>query len=474
MDEKKRLLKNTVIISVGSITTKMLSFFLIPFYTIYLNNTEYGLYDYICTLGTCIVPIMSMLMDESMFRFLIDCKSGEEKKAVITNSLLIQILGMLLIVIFGCVSYYIFNIKYSFFITLYYFACSMAYIINPILRGQGLFILYTLYNAAISLLLVTLTIVVVVFFDMKVDGLLLANASAHIIISILIGTYIKIWRFFDFHFYKLAKIREMVLYSLPLIPNRIALVIMSIADRIIIISFLDFAVAGIYAVANKLATVIGVIYGFFGIAWPETAARVVKTEDSKDLYNNLFFTTYYFLASILIWILTIIPYVFYFFIDVKFFEAMNYIPLLFLSAYFYCLAIFLGGILTAHKDTVAVGYTTISAVTTNVILGILLIDKLGVYGVSFANCVANFVMFQHRKICVNKYSVIKCFDSGFISLNIIVSSFVVFSYYWKNQYLNFFSFFFASLYLVFILKKLGFIVIIQSKIYDFYSSKICK
>ena len=68
MDEKKRLLKNTVIISVGSITTKMLSFFLIPFYTIYLNNTEYGLYDYICTLGTCIVPIMSMLMDE--------CKPG--------------------------------------------------------------------------------------------------------------------------------------------------------------------------------------------------------------------------------------------------------------------------------------------------------------------------------------------------------------------------------------------------------------
>lgn len=111
MDEKKRLLKNTVIISIGSITTKILSFLLIPFYTIYLNNTEYGLYDYICTLGTCIIPIVSMLMDESMFRFLIDCKSAEEKKEVITNSLLIQILGMFLIVLFGCVSYYIFNIK---------------------------------------------------------------------------------------------------------------------------------------------------------------------------------------------------------------------------------------------------------------------------------------------------------------------------------------------------------------------------
>ena len=37
MDEKKRLLKNTVIISIGSITTKILSFFLIPFYTYILT-----------------------------------------------------------------------------------------------------------------------------------------------------------------------------------------------------------------------------------------------------------------------------------------------------------------------------------------------------------------------------------------------------------------------------------------------------
>lgn len=470
MDEKKRLLKNTLIISVGSITTKMLSFFLIPFYTIYLNNTEYGLYNYICTLGTCIIPIMSMLMDESMFRFLIDCKSAEEKKEVITNSLVIQILGMVLIIIFGCVSYYIFNIRYSFFITLYYFACSMAYIINPILRGQGLFILYTLYNVVISLLLVTLTIVVVVFFDMKVEGLLLANASAHIIISILVGIYIKIWRFFDLHFYNQMKIKEMALYSLPLIPNRISFVGMEIADRVIIISFLDFAAAGIYAVANKLSTLIGVVYGFFGIAWQETAARIVKNEDARYFYNNLFSTTYIFLWSILIWFITIIPYIFYFVIDEDFIDAMNYIPLLFLSVYFYCLAIFLGGILAAYKNTTAMGYTTISAVTTNVVLGLLLINEFNVYGVVAAHCIANFIMFQHRKFYVNKY--IELDGCNITIINLLIVIFVIGAYYWKNPYLNFCSFLLASLYLVFILKELGFMVIIQQKVYDFYSRKM--
>jgi len=178
------------------------------------------------------------------------------------------------------------------------------------------------------------------------------------------------------------------------------------------------------------------------------------------------------LASILIWVLTIVPYIFYFFIDVKFFKAMNYIPLLFLSAYFYCLAIFLGGILTAYKDTTAIGYTTISAVITNIILGIFLIGEFEVYGVSFAHCIANFIMFQHRKFYVNKY--IKLDKCNISIINLLIAMFVIGAYYWKNQYLNFCSFFLASLYLAFILKELGLMVIIQQKMYGFCSRKIHK
>ena len=56
-----------------------------------------------------------------------------------------------------------------------------------------------------------------------------------------------------------------------------------------------------------------------------------------------------------------------------------------------------------YKDTTAIGYTTISTVITNIILGIFLIGEFEVYGVSFAHCIANFIMFQHRKFYVNKY-----------------------------------------------------------------------
>lgn len=85
MNEKKRLIKNTGIIAIGNISTKLVSFFLLPLYTTLLSASEYGVFDYILSIATFCVPFVSVLMDESIFRFLIDCKKQEEKEKVIST-----------------------------------------------------------------------------------------------------------------------------------------------------------------------------------------------------------------------------------------------------------------------------------------------------------------------------------------------------------------------------------------------------
>ena len=45
MNEKKRLIKNTGIIAIGNISTKLVSFFLLPLYTTLLSASEYGVFD---------------------------------------------------------------------------------------------------------------------------------------------------------------------------------------------------------------------------------------------------------------------------------------------------------------------------------------------------------------------------------------------------------------------------------------------
>lgn len=85
MDEKKRLIKNTGIIALGNISTKMIGFLLLPLYTSVLSTEEYGTIDYITTISMFLVPFISMLMDEAVFRFLIDCRNDEERKKSFIN-----------------------------------------------------------------------------------------------------------------------------------------------------------------------------------------------------------------------------------------------------------------------------------------------------------------------------------------------------------------------------------------------------
>lgn len=69
MKETNRLLRNTGIIAIGNLSTKAISFFLLPLYTAILSTHEYGVIDYIITLSMFCVPCISFLMDEAIFRF---------------------------------------------------------------------------------------------------------------------------------------------------------------------------------------------------------------------------------------------------------------------------------------------------------------------------------------------------------------------------------------------------------------------
>ena len=82
MNENKRLIKNTGIIAVGSLSTKIVSFLLLPLYTALLSSSEYGTFDYIYSIAVFSLPFLTFLMEESIFRFLLDCKTDKEKQEV--------------------------------------------------------------------------------------------------------------------------------------------------------------------------------------------------------------------------------------------------------------------------------------------------------------------------------------------------------------------------------------------------------
>ena len=87
MKYKRDLLKNTAIITIGRISTQLVSFLLLPLYTSVLSTKEYGSYDLLNTYSIFMIPFITLLMEEAMFRFLIDAKDEKERNSVINQTM---------------------------------------------------------------------------------------------------------------------------------------------------------------------------------------------------------------------------------------------------------------------------------------------------------------------------------------------------------------------------------------------------
>ena len=85
MNKKKQLAKNTIIIFFGRVCTQLISFFLLPLYTSYLATKEYGTVDLIQTYVTLLVPIITLELEMSIFRFLIDSRKSEKETNKLIN-----------------------------------------------------------------------------------------------------------------------------------------------------------------------------------------------------------------------------------------------------------------------------------------------------------------------------------------------------------------------------------------------------
>ena len=80
----KEYYKNTVILFIGKFVTQFMSIILLPLFTRYLLTEDYGYVDLIQTYLSLFVPILTLRMDSAVFRFLIDARKDEEKKAKIS------------------------------------------------------------------------------------------------------------------------------------------------------------------------------------------------------------------------------------------------------------------------------------------------------------------------------------------------------------------------------------------------------
>ena len=93
MNRSRELTKKTLIITIGKVSTQFVTFLLLPLYTTLLSTEEYGTVDLITTLIQLLIPIVSLMIDQSVFRYLLNCETDINRKRTISSAFFI-LLGL--------------------------------------------------------------------------------------------------------------------------------------------------------------------------------------------------------------------------------------------------------------------------------------------------------------------------------------------------------------------------------------------
>ena len=449
---KRDLFKNTFIIAIGKFSTQILSYFLLPLYTSILSTSDYGTYDLLVTICIFVIPLITIMMEESMFRFLIDEEKLDGKKKVMSTACIYAILSTFVWCFLAYVILIIIGYQYTMVFILYMISSILMKLTNGISRGLSKIKVYSLSNVILSILTIALNILFVAVFKWGVYGLLYSTVIANILTCIFVLLKLKVYNFIKPSYFDKKKLKVMLKYSFPLVPNNISWYIINISDRIIVSSFLGSSVNGIYAMANKFPNIMNNFSSFFFTAFKENVAIAVKKDDYEGYYNEIYIIVHNAFIAISLLIISVLPFIFNIFIKKDYVAAYEYIPLLVIALYYGNMAGFYGTIFTAFKESKIIGKSTIWGAIINLVVHLSLIYFIGIYAAIISTLVSNYIVAMYRKIKLKNYVKLKPLKNYYLAIFMLILATVL--YYLKNFYINVLSLFIVLVYILIVNKDL--------------------
>lgn len=383
MNKYKKLLNNTLYFFIGNMGSKLLIFFLVPYYTYVLSTAEYGTADLITTTASLIIPVVTLSITEAVFRFSMDEKA--DYKALFSNGLLIVCIG-------GVISFVatktledkniggVWNLCWILIV-----AESLYNLAAQFIRGIGKTRLYAIGGFIQTLILVVLNIAFLLKFKLGILGYILAMVISYACVFLVYVIAGKIYMYVGRWNWPLC--RKMLRYSLPMIPNGLSWWAMSYADKYVILIFLGAAANGVYLVAQKIPTLLTMFTTIFHQAWQisavEEGSNKGKSDFSMSVYDNL--QAVMFICTS--FIIAVVKPLYAVWVSNDYFEAWETTPMLLLATVFSCLSQFLTVNYMVDKKTIGSLKVTLVGCAVNVTLNILLIPHFGIIAAATATFV---------------------------------------------------------------------------------------
>lgn len=402
MSREKKLAFNTMLLGIGEVVPMITGFITLPIYTMMLTKAEYGTYDLINILIVVGVPVVTLQIQQGAFRFMVDCREDPKGLSKIITNVYAYVVPALLLALMAIFLAIPGSLVNRIFTCLYIFIETVARINGGIIRGFGMnkeYTLGTVINAVGSMVLAVLLLYIL---DMGLTGLLLSLFLARMISVVYIMAKSRIMGYLDFACISRTYLWELLRYSIPMVINALQLWVVRFSDRVVITVALGLEMNAVYAVANKIPTLLNTASGTFNTAWRESASIAVGDDDFDEYCTGIFTTLFRILAGGLALLIAGAPLIFAIFIKGSYEESYLQMPILFMAAFFSCLSGSFGVIYIANKITSRMAVSSFIGALLNLVINIAFVQKIGLYAASISTLVSYMVLSLYRMYDIRK------------------------------------------------------------------------
>lgn len=292
MGKYGRLCKNSLLIFAGNIGSKLISLLLLPFYTAWLTTADYGRTDMITIYSSVICSVAACCIFDAIFIF----PKGQSRRrqaeyfssaaAFMLASVALCTAATAAIRHFasgsGMAGFFIGN---AWLILTMVVATFVQQVVQQFVRALDKITLYSITGIVQTIGTAACSFVLIPRFG--VSGYVwsyTAGCAAAIVCSLVFsGAY----RYLNVGCVNASALREMLAYSLPLVPNGLMAMLIGAFCRPVLVSYAGWEAAGLFAVAYKIAGTSYMIYFIFHKAWLISAIEEYGSRSYEQFYNRI-------------------------------------------------------------------------------------------------------------------------------------------------------------------------------------------
>ena len=399
----KILGKESLMYGTGHVLARLITFLLLPIYTHVFSPEEYG----VISLAYAFMGFSMMLyrygMDTALMKYSVQL-SSDNKTAYISSIYILQLLSS---IIFSAILYFvrdyvsepILGVGNPDWIIILAGVLMLDNLWNHhvlLLRAEnkpGSYIFFNLFNVFLTM---TLNILFVVKWSLGIEGVLISNLLASIIVFIFSSPIII--RRINLYHIKANVIKDVIRFGLPFLPAGIFTMVMELSNRYMLEWLKGTYYVGLFSAGYKLGVFGLIIVMGFNMGWTPYFLKRIKQEGAKKEFSYIASLFLGLLGFIVIMISIWIPEIMRFkigsnyLIGESFWSAEKIVSVVLIGYFFFgTYVIQLPGVYAKEITTWIPIFRAIGAVS-NISLNVILIPKYGILGSAWATAISFAIM----------------------------------------------------------------------------------